>query len=224
MVEFDLAGAHVRFSARAGGASAAPYESLNIGALTGDDPAAVRENVATATGRLPAVQLHQVHGSRAVAVDRPSVLAHQADAAVTAERRLALIATTADCVPLALASERAVAVIHAGWRGLADGVIESGVAALRDADPAGRPLAAIGPCARACCYEVGPEVAAALGAGFVDQGRADLPRAAVARLAGCGIDGVQDGGGCTMCRPDIYFSHRRSGPVTGRQGVIAWLR
>lgn len=224
MIELDLAGARVRFTARAGGVSESPYDSLNIGALTADLPDRVASNVQIACSGLPVVQLRQVHGMSVVHAQAQSLLEHEADAAVTQQRGLALLATTADCMPIALATESTLAVVHAGWRGLVDGVIEAALDALHALEPGATPAAALGPCARACCYEVGLEVAGQIGEPFVTNGLADLPAAAVARMQAAGVVSVSDVGTCTMCEPDRYFSHRRSGPVTGRQGVVAWLK
>jgi copper oxidase (laccase) domain-containing protein len=127
---------------------------------------------------------------------------------------------TADCVPVALAAPDAVAMVHAGWKGLSGGVLENGVAALR-AD--GGPVhAAIGPAAGACCYEVGPEVAERFPDWALDGRLLDLKAVAAARLRAAGVVAVHDVGRCTMCEPDVFFSHRASGGLTGRQGGIAW--
>ena len=126
----------------------------------------------------------------------------------------------ADCVPVALGCEGAVAMIHAGWRGLADGVLEEGVRVVRSlgAGPIG---AVVGPCAGACCYEVGPEVMAALGEA-PERGHLDLRRVAHARLAAAGVDGIADVTACTIC-DERFFSFRREQAAAGRQGGVAWL-
>jgi polyphenol oxidase len=128
---------------------------------------------------------------------------------------------TADCLPVALGCPRAVAMLHAGWRGLAAGVLEQGVSAL--AELAGsQPIAAvIGPGAGACCYEVGQEVHAAL-TGEARAGRIDLRAIARRRLLAAGVAEVRDAAICTICDAR-FFSHRRDGAVAGRQAGVAWL-
>jgi copper oxidase (laccase) domain-containing protein len=109
-------------------------------------------------------------------------------------------------------------MLHAGWRGLAGGILAEGVARLRGLG-AGRIAAAIGPGAGPCCYEVGPEVHAALGT----SGRTvDLKAIARTQLEDAGVAEVHDAGLCTMCDPEAFFSHRRDGGVTGRQAGVVW--
>jgi YfiH family protein len=142
----------------------------------------------------------------------------EADGQVTERRDVAPTVLVADCVPIALASEEGVAMLHAGWRGLAGGIVAEGVAALRALGPS--PVAAaIGPGAGPCCYEVGREVHAAFGTA----GRTvDLKALARARLEAAGVDEVHDCGLCTICDPERFFSHRRDDGVTGRQAGVAW--
>jgi copper oxidase (laccase) domain-containing protein len=123
-----------------------------------------------------------------------------------------------------LASGGAVAALHAGWRGLAAGVIGEGVAALRELGATGPLHALIGPGARGCCYEVGAEVHAEFERYGARVGPRNLDLAAVARakLAEAGADAVADAGMCTMCEPDLFFSHRRDAGVTGRQAGLVW--
>jgi copper oxidase (laccase) domain-containing protein len=132
----------------------------------------------------------------------------------------------ADCLPVAVAGPDGVAMLHAGWRGLAGGVIAEGVAVVRHLSGPGRVEAAIGPGAGGCCYEVGEEVHAALAAyPRARRGRRlDLKAIARAQLEGAGVGRVEDVGVCTLCAPaGQLFSHRRDGPQTGRQAGIAWL-
>jgi YfiH family protein len=137
---------------------------------------------------------------------------------------LAALVLTADCLPVALHAPGAVAMVHAGWRGLAAGVLDEGLQALRDLGARGPVLAAIGPGAGGCCYEVGDEVRAA----FADvpearHGRTiDLPTVARRRLREAGVAEIHDAGICTMC-DERFFSHRRDRGATGRQGGAAWL-
>lgn len=220
-IDLELPGARVRFTGRAGGVSEGPYASLNLGRWTDDDPAAVRENRRRAADGAPIAFARQVHGTDVVALDAAPAdgAVADADGVVTRAHGVAAMVLTADCVPVALASAGAVAMVHAGWKGLSGGVLEAGVAALRADGPV---HAAIGPAAGACCYEVGPEVAERFPDWALDGRLLDLKAVAARRLRDAGVASVRDVGRCTMCEPDVFFSHRASGPVTGRQGGIAW--
>ena len=213
-----LPGGTALFTTRRGGVSEGPFASLNLGLWTDDDADRVRENrtrVETLTGGLLA-QARQVHGTDVVEAD-PGAVA-EADGQVTAEHGVAAMALTADCLPIALVAPEGVAMLHAGWRGLANGVIANGADALRRLG-AGRIAAAIGPGAGPCCYEVGDEVRAAFGT----SGRTvDLKAIARDRLEQAGVAVVHDCGLCTMHDPERFFSHRRDRGVTGRQAGIAW--
>jgi YfiH family protein len=223
-IELELPGARVRFTARAGGVSAGPYATLNLGRWTDDDPAAVAENRRRAADDRPLAFVRQVHGTRIVTLDGATDEAAiaEADGVVTTARGVAAIVLTADCLPVALAADGAVAMLHAGWRGLADGVLEAGVRALRATGAAGPLHAAIGPAAGACCYEVGDEVAARFPAAARHGRRLDLKGVAADRLRAAGVAEVTDVGRCTMCEPAVFFSHRADGPLTGRQGGLVW--
>jgi YfiH family protein len=217
-VAITLPGGMALFTTRRGGVSDGPFQSLNLGLWTDDDEGRVRENRARVErltgGRL--AQARQVHGAEVVPADPDTVA--EADGQVTAERGVAAMALTADCLPIALVAPEAVGMIHAGWRGLAGGVVANGVAALRDLG-AERIAAAIGPGAGPCCYEVGAEVHAAFGT----RGRTvDLKAIARERLNAAGVDDVHDCGLCTMHDPERFFSHRRDRGVTGRQAGLAW--
>ena len=217
-------GARGLFTTRRGGVSAPPFDSLNLGRWTDDDPAAVEENrrrVLALTGCQVFAQGRQVHGARVVRVtERPGDL-EDADGQATALEDVAAIVLTADCLPVLLAADGAVAAIHAGWRGLAAGVLEEGLAALRDVGGTGRVTAAIGPAACGRCYEVGDEVRAALG--LEPLGRPapiDLKAIARERLAGVTVHDVAL---CTM-HDEPFFSHRADGARTGRQAGVVWRR
>jgi polyphenol oxidase len=230
----DLPGARAVFTTRRGGFSQGPYASLNLGRFTDDDRGAVERNreslqraleVRFAYGR-------QVHGSRVMTADEPPVedgsMPAEADGQATAHTGVAPMVLTADCLPVAIAGEGAVAVVHAGWRGLAAGVVGEGVAALRSLGAAGALEAAIGPGAGPCCYEVGEEVHETFTAGYGASARRgrNLDMKAVAReqLRRAGVDAVHDAGLCTICSdPALFFSHRRDRGITGRQAGIAWL-
>jgi YfiH family protein len=229
-VSIDLAGARAMFTTRRGGFSSGPFKSLNLGRLTADSPDAVARNRAAVqedVGR-PLAMVRQVHGSTVVEADGPpedGSLA-EADGIVTRRTDTAPVVLTADCLPVVVAGEGAVAVLHAGWRGLAGGVLEAGVSMLRDCGQEGSLVAAIGPGIGPCCYEVGEEVQRAFAAHGpeVRRGR-NLDLAAVARraLERAGVDVVHSLGLCTHCHPELFFSHRRDRGVTGRQAGVAWL-
>jgi polyphenol oxidase len=232
-VAIDLRGARVVFTTRRGGLSQGPYASLNLGRFTDDDQRAVernRESLQRALGVRFAYG-RQVHGTRVMTVDEPPLengsVPAEADGQATARRGLAPMVLTADCLPIAIAGDGAVAMVHAGWRGLAGGVVGEGVAALRSLGAAGGLEAAIGPGAGACCYEVGEEVHAAFASrGEIARRGRNLDLKAIAReeLRGAGVDAVHDAGVCTICAdPDLFFSHRRDRGITGRQAGIAWL-
>ena len=214
-------GAHALFTTRRGGVSRPPYDTLNLGRWTDDDHAAVEENrrrVLALTGAERFAFGRQVHGATVVVDDEADIV--DADGQISTRDGVAPLVLTADCLPVALAAPGAVGMVHAGWRGLAAGVLEQAVAKLES----GNPAAAIGPCARGCCYEVGDEVREALDLEPAG-GRAlvDLPAIARERLQAAGVEHVEDCGLCTMCTdPSLFFSHRRDGPATGRQGGVAW--
>jgi copper oxidase (laccase) domain-containing protein len=130
-----------------------------------------------------------------------------------------MLALGADCLPIAVATlegQPRLAVLHAGWRGLADGVIEAGVLVL-----GGEPTAAIvGPAIGPCCYEVGPEVSARFDPDLTKDGILDLWTAGERALRRAGVVDVERVDLCTRCNPNLFFSHRRSGPTRGVQGVI----
>jgi len=154
--------------------------------------------------------------------DSTSQPAFEADGHAVAIQDLAAMVLTADCIPVVLGARGAVAALHAGWRGLAAGVLEQGVEALREVGGRGDVVAVVGPCAGACCYEVGEEVHAAF-AGAHRAGRLiDLRAIAHERLLKAGVAQVLDFEACTIC-DERYFSHRREGTRAGRQAGLAWL-
>jgi YfiH family protein len=162
---------------------------------------------------------------------RPGPGIQEADGQATARPGLAVMVMVADCLPIALAGNGAVAMLHGGWRGLAGGIVEEGVQAVRELSAHPRatgPLsAAIGPGAGACCYEVGEEVHQAFTADGpgVRRGRnLDLRQIARRRLEQAGVETIHDLPVCTICSEEsLLFSHRRDGGITGRQAGIAWL-
>jgi polyphenol oxidase len=225
----ELPGAQVLFTTRRGGVSSGPFASLNLGRLTDDDPRAVernRESLAEGLG----VQFaygRQVHGARVTRVtagfkDRR---AEAADGQATTLTGLAPMVLSADCLPIAIGGVGAVAMVHAGWRGLAAGVVGEGARAVRELGARGALAAAIGPGAGPCCYEVSDDVRAAFpshGPG-VHRGRnLDLNAIARADLERAGVAEIHDTELCTICS-ELFFSHRRDHGITGRQAGIAWL-
>jgi YfiH family protein len=231
----DLPGAHALFTSRRGGFSAGAYASLNLGRLTADDPRDIARNRAALQADVGA-QLEfvtQVHGSQVRVVNATQSQLNapaeppMADAQVTAIDGVGLVVLTADCLPIVVAGEGAVAVLHAGWRGLADGVVAHAVRALVALGASKPVAAAIGPGAGACCYEVGPEVHDAFAAlpDTAHQGaKLDLKAIARHQLQAAGVATVHDMSLCTICCDRaLFFSHRRDRGVTGRQAGVAWL-
>jgi YfiH family protein len=171
----------------------------------------------------------QVHGEQIRTVDGttdPRATPPEADAIVTASRGLAPMVLAADCLPIVIAAPRAVAAVHAGWRGLDAGVIGKAVAAVRRLS-GGVINAAIGPGAGVCCYEVGDDLHRRFNAHCQDfrRGRKlDLKAIARVQLMEAGVARIHDTEICTICGdPAFSFSYRREGPDTGRQAAIAWL-
>jgi purine-nucleoside/S-methyl-5'-thioadenosine phosphorylase / adenosine deaminase len=221
---------------RSGGASQGPWASFNLGDHVGDEPSHVSANRACLRGQLPAepIWLRQVHSARVVELGREPD--PEADAVFTRESGQVCAVLTADCLPV-LFCDRAgsvVAAAHAGWRGLAGGVLESTVAAMQAApeDILAWMGAAIGPQA----FEVGddvrvafidqhPEAAAAFlphPAGLPGKWLADIYRLARIRLWRTGVEAVHGGGHCTFNESDRFYSYRRDG-VTGRMAALVWL-
>lgn len=221
----------VVFSTREGGVSEGAFASLNLGRATADEPERVEENrrrLCAEVGADPdALTLNYQHHSADVLQARPGARGERGDGLWTEEPGLPLLALAADCLPIALARHPggrrppALAVLHAGWRGLLAGIVPAGVAALGG----GLVSAVIGPGIGSCCYDVGEEVAApfrrAFGLGLVTDGRLDLWSAAERALRAAGCARVDRVDVCTACTPDEFFSHRRDEGLTGRQGVIA---
>jgi YfiH family protein len=171
---------------------------------------------------------YQEHGTvvrRVTVMPAPEQAGEQlpeADGQATTLAGVGAIVLAADCLPVALGCDGAVAMVHAGWRGLAAGVLEQGVRALRELT-GGRPIVAIvGPGAGVCCYEVGPEVHGAFGDAHRHGRNVDLHAIARERLLSAGVADVHDLGVCTIC-DERFFSHRREDTRAGRQAGVAWL-
>ncbi len=240
---FEGDGFLVAFTERTGGVSAPPYESLNLSFAVGDDDDAIRRNreLVTTTLAIDAfATAEQVHGSvfavvgpaeRTAGYTGRSGRLPGADAMSTTTSDTALAILTADCVPIVAASARQgmLAVAHAGWRGIAGGIV--GTLARRFEHPRDVRVA-IGPAIGVDHYEVGDEVASAIAAGTrsgvareLRNGRmhVDLVATIRAEFQALGIVDVDDSGLCTACHPSRFFSYRRDG-ATGRQAAIAVKR
>jgi len=233
------------FSERTGGLSDGSFAALNVSFSVGDDPGAVRRNRELLTEGLgvPAFAVAGlVHGDRVTRVGRGRAGAGFADPAeaiagvdglVTARIGVPIAVTVADCVPLVIASaeEGSVVVAHVGWRGLVAGLVERAAATARGT--ASSLTAVIGPAIGPCHYEVGEDVAVAVGgaslAGAITSRRAgslylDLPGTIAAMLRAGGVRRIEMAELCTACHPRRFFSHRRDAGSTGRQlGVAARL-
>jgi YfiH family protein len=240
------AGSGAVMSTRAGGASAAPFDSLNLRAQS-DDPAeliAVAENrrrFAASLGAQP-VFLEQVHGTRVVRLEAAHASSgaapERADAAVTTVPGLACTVLVADCLPVLFATRdgRAVGAAHAGWRGLAAGVLEATVDALRAAARTGAEdiVAWLGAAIGRTRFEVGEDVLQAFNEhesrhfapsaprGGERKWHADLPALAEGRLRRLGLKSVSGCGACTASDSARFFSYRRDG-LTGRLAAAAWI-
>jgi YfiH family protein len=219
-------GARVLFSSRAHG---------NLSTHTGDEHEHGREARDRLCEDLALNWLcasRQVHGTfvqrvRSATGNGGEAVAIDADGHATALTGVGAMVLTADCLPVALGADGVVAMLHAGWRGLAGGVLEEGFSALRELGGLGEIEAAVGPGAGVCCYEVGLEVHAAFGqdspdARYRDGKNIDLRGIAREKLLAAGVARVHDADACTIC--DLrFFSHRREGARAGRQGGVAWL-
>lgn len=224
------------FTTRRGGVSRAPYESLNLGRSTGDRTEDVTENrrrVLEALGLDPAclATAGQVHGARIVEVSGPGHVP-ECDALLSRSPGLTVAVTTADCLPIVLLAPGVVAVAHSGWRGTAAGMPRAALGAVCEAAGVAPDGVAVhvGPCIRACCYAVGPDVLsrfpAAAARPVAGGDHLDLVEATRLQLAEAGLPGSSwnDTGACTACAPGWYFSHRRDGSPSGRQWAVAALR
>ncbi len=210
-------GVSVWFFTRKGGISGPPYDSLNVSTLVGDSPEAVTENLSriqTVMGERPSAWVRQVAGVSVVEVERPG-FAGEGDALVTREGGFALAVAVADCVPVALVGEGLTSIVHSGWRGTL-----SGISAKAASGMGTEVRAYIGPGIRRCCYEVSQELADRFSGRFGEEvvsGRyLSLPEAIRRNLEEAGVEEIHDLGLCTGCRTDLFYSHRKEGPRTGR--------
>lgn len=220
---------------RAGGVSRGPFASMNLASHVGDAPAAVAENRRRLRERLPAepLWLNQVHGREVACADR-SPAGVEADASFTGQAGRVCAVLTADCLPLLLCDEggSVVGAAHAGWRGLAGGVVEAALQAMRV--PPQDVLAFLGPAIGPQAFEVGEEVRAAFmaqsmdaAAAFAEKGdgkwRADLYLLARQRLETLGVARIYGGGRCCFTESGSFYSYRRE-RVTGRMASLIWLQ
>jgi YfiH family protein len=232
-LEAELPGARTAFSTRCGGVSEKPFESLNLGILTGDDRQAVlanRRRLADALGldSRGVLMGRQVHGAELMgheSAQDPSPFAApggdlpEVDGHFTAAPGLAPLVLVADCYPVALSGPGGVVMLHCGWRGLADGIVAHGARAVR------AEAAAVGPGIGRCCYEVGQEVLERfedLGDGIADGRMLDLAEVCRRLLEREGVKAVETAGLCTKCEPAHFYSHRRDGEHSGRQAGVVW--
>ena len=232
-LEAKLPGATAAFSTRKGGQSQPPYDSLNVGLLTGDALGQVRANrvrLLSAWGRdldcvLAGYQAHETVVLRREVAPRPNPFSRtmatppRSDGQATSSPELTPLVQVADCLPVMLAGDAGVAAIHCGWRGMAAGIIDRGVGEVRAT------AAAIGPGIGPCHYEVGDEVLAEfadLGDGIADGNRLDLVAVARRLLERAGVTQVEAAGLCTSCEADLFYSHRRDGSRSGRQAGAVW--
>ncbi|MCK9469644.1 MAG: peptidoglycan editing factor PgeF [Porticoccaceae bacterium] len=238
-------GVRAAVSTRHGGVSAPPWSSLNLGSHVGDQPAAVADNrrlVAEALGltRQP-VWLEQVHGTQVLVLEGRVPVERIADAAVTREQGQVCAVLTADCLPVLLCDRAGtvVAAAHAGWRGLAAGVVRETVKAM---GVAGEDIIAwLGPAIGPQRFEVGDEVREAMLSNAIDarhrqlipacfapvakkSGKlmADIYALARAELSSLGVSDVHGGGLCTVSDRERWYSYRRDGE-TGRMTALIWL-
>jgi purine-nucleoside/S-methyl-5'-thioadenosine phosphorylase / adenosine deaminase len=227
----------VAFTTRVGGVSTGAFESLNLGALTDDDPLNVVENRRRACAAVDAdpdtaTMAWQHHGAEVRRAEprglvTPGTQFDRCDGLWSDEPGQGMMLLTADCLPLALARANgaapALAILHVGWRGLLAGVVQRGAEALGG----GRLRAAIGPGIGPCCYEIGEDVATpfrtTFGDTIVPENRLDLWSAAELALRAAGCEEVERTDLCTYCHPDRFFSHRRDHGRTGRQGVVGYV-
>jgi polyphenol oxidase len=232
LLRWEVSGPYeVVFSTRLGGVSEGPFESLNLALRAGDEPEAVQENrrrLCAEVGADPeALSLNRQKHTTLIHRAHRGKKGEPGDGLWTDEEGLPILAMGADCLTIALARVNgdgpAVAVLHAGWRGLLEGIVGEAVARL-----GGKVAAAIGPGIGPCCYEVREDVAEPFAAGFgsdvLRNGKLDLWSSAEQALETAGAASVERVDLCTACNPDLFFSERRTGRPRGTQGVIAVIR
>ncbi len=237
------AGWRAAFSTRLGGFSAAPFDSLNLGISTADDPACVwrnRKALAAAAGVAAGdlVVAGQIHGTTIAEVGRehrgrgargPTNVVPDVDGLLTRVAGVPLFVSFADCVPVLLVAGRpagALALAHAGWRGMLAGIVGKAARAVGASGSAR--AAVIGPSIGPCCFAVSPDVGRRFEEAFPGtwrDGHVDLWEAARRQLLAAGLEAseIVTSGLCT-CHDHEFFSHRREHGATGRQAAVAWLQ
>ena len=222
-------------STRVGGFSTAPYQGLNLGAHVGDDLSIVEKNRdwLAQEAKMPSapIWLNQAHSTVVAQVSEPTTQVLDADGVFTSSSQVVCSAMTADCLPVLLTNTQGtqVAAVHAGWRGLANGIVENALELF-----SGEVMAWLGPAIGPQAFEVGDDVLQA----FVDfdsqahqaftprdvEGKwlADMSKLATQRLNKFGITQVFDSGLCTFQHKEDFYSYRRDG-VTGRQATFIWI-
>ena len=229
MLRWEAPGPYeVLFTTRQGGVSEGPFESLNLGKAVGDEPERVDENrrrVCAEAGADPdRLTLNRQRHSATVHSAEPGSRGVPGDGLWSEEPGQAMLALSADCLTIAVVRANgdrpAVAVLHAGWRGLLEGIVEAGCATLGE----GKLAAAVGPAIGPCCYEVGPEVAEPFeqrfGRGLMQGSKLDLWTSAERALRAAGCADVHRFDLCTHCNLDLFFSERRTGRPRGTHGVL----
>jgi len=222
------------FSTREGGVSHGAFHSLNLAIAEGDTLKNIlinRKRFCNTLNFAPSdiAQAEQIHSNQAAVVEA-SGPNPACDALITNRPHVFLSIKTADCAPILLYDPRqkVVAAVHAGWRGIASGIIANTIIKMREqfqTDPADL-VAAIGPALHACCYEVKEDLASQFPAGEIvrraDRLFLDLIAAVQNRLVAAGLipEKIADSGYCTACRPDKFFSYRRDGVLTGRMLAV----
>ena len=232
-LEARLPGATAVFSTRLGGQSQQPYDSLNLGLLTGDELGNVRANrvrLMAALGRdadcvLTGYQAHESVVLRREVAPHPNPFSRtmatppRADGQATSNPELVPLVAVADCLPVLLAGSNGVTALHCGWRGMAGGIVDRGVGEVHAT------AAVIGPGIGPCCYEVGEEVLAEfeeLGDGIADGRMLNLTEVARRLLERAGVTEVESSELCTSCEAELFYSHRRDGHRSGRQAGLVW--
>lgn len=233
-IRHTMGDAVVVFGSRRAGRSTGPFASLNVGVGTSDEQERVMENrtaLSAAVGQIPeaVATARQVHADRILSHVGPSagcewargeIPDEEADGHITNSPGVTLAVITADCLPVAVYGDEGLALVHCGWRGL-----EMGLAARAAERVRGR-AAAIGPGIGKCCFEVQEDVLSRFAdypAAVHDQ-KVDLEAVAREQLEASGVGEIAAARQCTCCNEVDFFSHRRDGGTTGRQGTIAWLR
>ncbi len=230
---------------RLGGVSQGPFATLNVSRTVGDDEAAVAENLARIYAHLGlsadrVASTHQVHSNRVAVVTASDAgrVFSGTDGLVTDVPGIALLLRFADCQPILLYDpvHHALGLVHAGWRGIAQGIARRAVETMQEAfgtQPQAL-IAGLGPAIGPCCYTVGHEVASAMGYALPDwrrvmepqedRWRFDLSAANAQQLAATGVRAIEQAHLCTACHKDEFFSHRGDNGQTGRFAVVAYLK